>query len=277
MKLALCNEVLAGRPLAEQCRLAAALGYQGLEIAPFTLADDPSTLTERDAAGWREAASAHGLAVSSLHWVLVKPAGLSLTSDDAGVRGRTLDLLRRLIAVAAAAGARVLVHGSPTQRSPQPGQSAAEALARLEDALAQLAPVARDAGVVYCIEPLGPSETSVVNTVAQAAALVDRVGSPALRTMLDMSAASQSEAEPPAQVLRRFLASGHIAHVQFNDRNRRGPGQGETRHAEAVEELRRARYDGWIAVEPFEYLPDPLSCAAFSAGYVRGLLEVTSR
>ena len=52
MKLALCNEVLAGRPLAEQCRLAAALGYQGLEIAPFTLADDPSTLTERDAAGF---------------------------------------------------------------------------------------------------------------------------------------------------------------------------------------------------------------------------------
>ena len=95
MKLALCNEVLARRPLAEQCRLAAALGYQGLEIAPFTLADDPSTLTERDAAGWREAASAHGLAVSSLHWLLVKPAGLSLTSDDAGVRGRTLDLLRQ--------------------------------------------------------------------------------------------------------------------------------------------------------------------------------------
>jgi hypothetical protein len=30
-------------------------------------------------------------------------------------------------------------------------------------------------------------------------------------------------------------------------------------------------------VEPFEYLPDPVACAAFSAGYVRGLLEVTSR
>ena len=273
MKLALCNEVLAGRPLAEQCRLGAALGYQGLELAPFTLADDPATLTERDAAGWRDAAAAHGLSISSLHWLLVKPAGLSLTSDDAAVRGRTLELLRRLIGLAAAAGARVLVHGSPKQRSPQAGQTVADALARLEDALAQLAPVARDAGVVYCIEPLAPGETPVINTVEEAAALVDRIGSPALRTMLDMSAASQSESEAPARVLARFIASGHIAHVQFNDRNRRGPGQGETRHAEAVQVLRQAGYDGWIAVEPFEYWPDPVACAAFSAGYVRGLLE----
>ena len=44
MKLALCNEVLRELPFGEQCRLAAALGYTGLELAPFTLADDPSTL-----------------------------------------------------------------------------------------------------------------------------------------------------------------------------------------------------------------------------------------
>ena len=38
MRIALCNEVLAAMPLEEQCELAAALGYDGLEIAPFTLA-----------------------------------------------------------------------------------------------------------------------------------------------------------------------------------------------------------------------------------------------
>ena len=41
MKIALCNEVLGAMPLEEQCELAAALGYDGLEIAPFTLADAP--------------------------------------------------------------------------------------------------------------------------------------------------------------------------------------------------------------------------------------------
>jgi len=44
MRIALCNEVLAGRDFAAQCAYAAALGYGGLEVAPFTLADDPGEL-----------------------------------------------------------------------------------------------------------------------------------------------------------------------------------------------------------------------------------------
>jgi sugar phosphate isomerase/epimerase len=273
MRIALCNEVLREWPFAEQCARAASLGYEGLEIAPFTLGDDPFAFNESDAVGWRRTAAEHGLAISSLHWLLVKPAGLSLTSDDVALRRRTVALLARLIDLAAVAGASVLVHGSPAQRNPQPGQSVGEAAARVEAALAELAPLAANRGVVYCIEPLARVETMVINTVAEAAAIVDRVGSPSLRTMLDMSAASQSESEPPADVLRRYLASGHIAHVQFNDRNRRGPGQGDTRHADALRVLHDAGYRGWIAVEPFDYAPDAMSCAAFSAGYVRGLLE----
>ena len=38
MKIALCNEVLQPLPFAQQCALAADLGYDGLEVAPFTLA-----------------------------------------------------------------------------------------------------------------------------------------------------------------------------------------------------------------------------------------------
>ena len=49
MKLALCNEVLRHLPFEEQCRVAAAFGCSGLELAPFTLADDPSNLGTADA------------------------------------------------------------------------------------------------------------------------------------------------------------------------------------------------------------------------------------
>jgi hypothetical protein len=45
VKLALCNEVLRHLPFEAQCQFAAALGCNGLEVSPFTLADDPSTLT----------------------------------------------------------------------------------------------------------------------------------------------------------------------------------------------------------------------------------------
>lgn len=268
MKLSLCNEVLRPLTLTAQCEAAARMGYQALEIAPFTLSEDPERLSAADARQWRDSAHAQGLAISSLHWLLVKPDGLSLVSDEAALRTRTLDLLRRLIDLAAACGARVLVHGSPRQRSPGPGQSVADALARFEDAMATLAPHAADAGVVYCVEPLGRFETPVINTVAEAAALVDRIGSPALRTMLDVSAAAHSETEPVQEVLRRFLASGHIAHVQLNDRNRRGPGQGDTDQRPVLQVLKDTAYAGWVAVEPFDYVPDGPGCAEASARHV---------
>lgn len=276
MKLALCNEVLQPMALAAQCEAAARMGYDALEIAPFTLTDEPETLTTATAHQVRATAHSHGLAVSSLHWLLVKPTGLSLVTDDMALRQRTLNLLRRLIDFTAACGARVLVHGSPRQRSPEPGQSVADASARFEAAMAELAPHAAAAGVVYCIEPLGRFETNVINTVAEAAALVDRIGSPAVRTMFDVSAASHSESEPVHEVLRRFLGSGHIAHVQVNDKNRRGPGQGETDQRSVLQALKDMHYAGWVAVEPFEYVPDGPGCARASAQHVREIWRTLS-
>ncbi|HEY0856950.1 MAG TPA: sugar phosphate isomerase/epimerase family protein [Albitalea sp.] len=277
MRLALCNEVLRHLSFEEQCRTAAALGYAGLELAPFTLADDPATLDERAAARLRTTAHDRGLAISSLHWLLLKPEGLSLATLDAALHARTVDFLKRMIDFAAACGAGVLVHGSPKQRSPLPGQSVEDAFARVEAGWRELAPHAQAAGVVYCIEALGAFETPVLNTLAQAVAVVERIGSPALRTMLDISAAALAERDDAATLLRRHLPGGHIAHVQANDRNRRGPGQGDTPIGPALRALRELGYRGWIAVEPFEYHPDPMCCAAFSAGYLRGLLDGLER
>jgi len=271
LQLALCNEVLEHLPFEQQCELAAALGYQGLEIAPFTLAPDPMALTAADGRAWAKTAADHGLAICGLHWLLSRPEGLSITTADDAVRRRTEALLERLIDVGEASGARVMVHGSPRQRAPDPGQPVADALARATEVWARLAERARAAGLVYCIEPLASTATPVVNTLAQAAAIVDAVGSPALRTMLDLAAGSRAESEPVDVVLRRHLASGHVAHVQLNDRNRRGPGQGDTPVAPVLRVLRDGGYAGWVSVEPFEYHPDPVACAAFSAGHVQGL------
>jgi D-psicose/D-tagatose/L-ribulose 3-epimerase len=274
MKLSLCNEVLQHLPFAEQCRVAAALGCAGLELAPFTLAADPSTLDARHARQTAVVAADHGIAVSSLHWLLVQPEGLSLSTADATVHARTVDFLKHLIDYAAGCGAQVLVHGSPKQRSPARGQAVEDALERVVAGWQALAPHAQAAGVVYCIEPLGPFETPVLNTLAQAAAVVDRIGSPALRTMLDLSASTLAEREDPAALVRRHVPAGHIAHVQLNDRNRRGPGQGDTPVLPVLRALQETGYDGWLAMEPFDYHPDPMGCAAFSAGYVKGLLHL---
>jgi sugar phosphate isomerase/epimerase len=69
------------------------------------------------------------------------------------------------------------------------------------------------------------------------------------------------------------MPTGLVAHVQLNDRNRRGPGQGEDRFTPILAALQRTGYDGWLAMEPFDYVPDGPTCAARSIGYVAGILE----
>jgi D-psicose/D-tagatose/L-ribulose 3-epimerase len=273
MRIALCNEVLAGMPLERQCEYAAGLGYDGLEIAPFTLDASPEKLSTEEAAKIRRVVEASGLVVTGLHWLLVKPDGLSLTDPDASVRGRTIEVMLRLTALCAELGGAVLVHGSPKQRQIAPGETPATALARLRDGLAQAASAAGKSGVIYCIEPLSRRETSLVNTIAEAADLVRSIDHPHLRTMIDCSAAGQTEAESIPSLIDRWLPTGLIAHLQVNDPNRRGPGQGEMKFAPILAALKRHGYAGTIAVEPFDYSPDGPGVAAFSSGYLRGLRE----
>ena len=225
MRIALCNEVLAAMPLERQCEYAAGLGYDGLEIAPFTLSDTPEKISTAEAARIRGVVEASGLVVTGLHWLLVKPDGLSLTDPDAGVRKRTLAVMTHLIGLCAELGGSVLVHGSPKQRQIAPGETHAIALARLRDALAQAAFTAARAGVVYCIEPLSQRETSLVNTVAEAAELVRSIDHPNFKTMIDCSAAGQTETDSVPDLIDRWLPTGLIAHLQVNDPNRRGPGR----------------------------------------------------
>ncbi|MCX7891350.1 MAG: sugar phosphate isomerase/epimerase, partial [Burkholderiales bacterium] len=218
MRVALCNEVLEPMPFAAQCDYAAALGYDGLELAPFTVSAEPHRMPDWHRAELRRAASDAGVAITSLHWLLVTPRGLSITTPDDGLRARTLEVMRGLVGLAADLGATVLVHGSPAQRQIAPGDTREAALARATECFAAAAEAARAAGVTYCIEPLAPGETPLINTVAEAAAIVDAVGNPALATMIDASAASQAEAVPVAALVDQWLPTGRVAHIQVNDR-----------------------------------------------------------
>jgi sugar phosphate isomerase/epimerase len=273
MKISLCNEVVRALDFAAQCALARALGYDGLELAPFTLDPEPHRLAAARRAELCRIAEDHGLQITGLHWLLVTPDGLSITSRDEATRARTVDVMRRLIELCADLGGTILVHGSPQQRPIEPGDSRDVALARAAECFATVAADAEEARVTYCIEPLAPADTGLINTVEEAASIVEQIGSPALRTMIDTCAAGQSESAAIPALIERWLPTGLIAHIHLNDPNRHAPGQGQLRFAPILSALQRQNYAGLCAVEPFVYEPDGPSCAARAIGYLRGLLE----
>jgi sugar phosphate isomerase/epimerase len=185
--------------------------------------------------------------------------------------------MERLVELCAAMGGRYLVHGSPRQRSVPDGSTPAQAWERARECLARAAQRAQACGVTYCIEPLARGETDLVNTVEEGVRMVREVGSPALRTMIDCSAAGQAEAETVAELIARWMPTDLIAHVQVNDPNRRGPGQGAMDFAPILRALLAQQglghYGDTIAVEPFDYVPDGPGCAARAIGYLRGVLD----
>ncbi|WP_255440733.1 sugar phosphate isomerase/epimerase family protein [Caenimonas sedimenti] len=277
LKFALCNEVLQPLSFAQQCKLAADLGYDGLEVAPFTLAADPMTLTDADAAAFRKTAADHGLAIFGLHWLLVAPTGLSIVDADDKVRGRTMDVMERLCELCKLLGGSYLVHGSPKQRSVPPGSTGSEAWDRARECLATAAFTARECGVTYCIEPLAQRETDLLNTVADAARMVREVDNPAFKTMIDCSAAGLAETEEVHALMSKWMPQDVIGHVQVNDPNRRGPGQGELDFGPIVRTLLQMHdlgyFPGIVAVEPFDYVPDGPGSAARAIGYLRGIVS----
>ena len=103
--------------------------------------------------------------------------------------------------------------------------------------------------------------------------MVDAIDNPAMRTMLDCCATHKLAEDGLGGLIDQWLPSGHIAHIQVNDGNGRGPGQGALQLTPLFAALRRHEYTGTIAVEPFDYHPDGAACAARAIGYLRGIEE----
>jgi len=102
---------------------------------------------------------------------------------------------------------------------------------------------------------------------------VRAIASPAVKTMIDCSAAGRAETQAIPDLIRQWLPTGLVAHIHFNDPNRRGPGEGALAFGPILAALREGGYGGMAAVEPFIYEPDGPACAARAIGYLRGLEE----
>lgn len=270
MKFAICNETFVDRPLAEGFRLAAEIGYTGIELAPFTLSDpavtggelkDARLLSESDRQRIKSAALDAGLEVVGLHWLLAKTEGFYLTSPDPAVQEATAAYLAALAELCADLGGKVMVLGSPQQRNLLPGVSLEEATDHAAKVLGAMLPVCEARGVTLALEPLGPAEGDFLNTAADAVALIERLGSPACKLHLDVKAMA-SEPTPIVDIVK--ANAPYTAHFHANDPNLLGPGMGEVDFPPIYQTLEATGYDGWVSVEVFKYEPTPEAVARTS-------------
>jgi len=273
LKIGICNEIFQGWPIEEVFSYAAQIGCDGVEIAPHTLAESVADLSPARRKEIRQAAARHGVQILGLHWLLVKPEGLSINHPDVAVRQRTQVQIRALIHLCADLGGRILTHGSPGQRTVQEGWDVRESWRRARETFEGCLSTLDDRDAVYCIEPLAQTNTNFINTSAEALRLVREIDHPRFQFMVDCRSAEMSDGSA-VTALDTALASGHLRHVHVNDINGRGPGFGRVRFAPILERLIGADYAGYVSVEVFEFDPDPRTIAARSVGYLKGIVEV---
>ena len=261
MRFAICNELFQGWELSRVMRYCAELGYDAVEIAPFTLADSVEQITSDERRSIRQQAREAGVEIAGLHWLLVKPEGLHLTTPDAEVRRRTAQYLVALAHFCADIGGKVLVLGSPKQRSVLPGISYEQAWDWARETLRPAVKAAEELGVTWCIEPLSPAETNFLNRAEDAIRFAQSLDSPAARIILDIKAMS-SEGKPIPQIIRE--SAGWFAHFHANDPNLKGPGMGDVDIMPILRTLQEVGYNGYVSVEVFDYSDGAETIAAVS-------------
>ncbi len=267
-KYSICNEVFEKWDFARSVKAIREAGFQGIEIAPFTLADHVDEVTAAQRREMRDILKSEGVAFAGLHWLLITPKWLQVSTADRAIREKSWAYVHKLVDLCADLGERrIMVFGSPKQRGSQ-GNTREEATKNLKDGLAGIAGHAGKRGVTIALEALPRKDTDVANTVGEAVRIVQEINHPAIQSMFDFHN-TPDETEPLADIVRKHFK--WIRHIHVNEIDGRYPGTGNLDFRPVFQTLLDLKYKGWVSLEVFDFKPGPVEIARASMDYFRKL------
>lgn len=278
MKYGICNEHFTDRSLSNTVHILADMGYDGVEITPWTIVDSPLEATPETLNSVRATVEKAGLDVIGVPRVFA--AGDSeyhIGHPEAAIRERTGRYLESVVDLCAAIGGSVVIFGSPNQRSvPQGTESTTvwrNAVKTFSDA--RLLERLEATGVTLCMEPLSPAYTNFVTTTAEAIEFAEDVGHPNVGVALDGFHLSR-ESRPVTECIRD--ASQQLKHFHSDGDTGRGAAEGSLEYVPIVSALKDIGYDGYLSLEIHEFIfegedtaLDPVDTARSSIDYLQSV------
>jgi D-psicose/D-tagatose/L-ribulose 3-epimerase len=255
-KYALCSEIVRDYSWAEQCDIIGKTGYDGVEIASFTLVKEGvQEITGNERKQMVQDMKNAGIECAGLHWLLTSPPkGLHFTTPDNTVRNKTIDYLNKLIDFCGDLGGEVMVFGSPPQRATTGELSVKEATNYFADGLAKVADHAKERNVKILVEPLPKNQTDVVNTLEEAVRVVKKVNHPAISSMFDYHN-TLDETEPMTELIEKYYEHIHHIHVQNMDGTVVMHDNIPPELISVIKKLKELNYNKWVSVEVFDFSP----------------------
>lgn len=240
--LAVQEQYLTGVTMIEKWDHARRLGFDAIELRGAGEGRFAARLPEL-----KQAAAAGvvmpTVCVEMLHFV---------GDFDAAKRADALSQLKSQLSVMAEIGGRLAMtpasYGMFSARLPPftPPRSEAEDAEVLLDGFGRLAAHAQGEGVQIALEPLNRYENHMINTLAQAYALCEQIGSPHLGIAADTYHMNIEEADPLAALVE---VAPRLLHVQLSDSNRLEPGAGHLDWPATLAAIWAIGYAGELAYE----------------------------
>jgi sugar phosphate isomerase/epimerase len=266
IRFGICNEIFKEWPLERGFAYAAKVGYDAVEVAPFTIANHVTEISAGRRQEIKDLAARNNIAISGIHWVLVQTEGMHVTHPDVAVRRRTSQYFGELAKFCADIGGKTIVVGSPKQRNIMEGVTPEQAWDFATEVFREPVMRAEQCGVTICLEPLSPQETNFINTAEQAIKFVQQLNTPHFKIIIDVKAMS-SEVKPIPQIIRESWP--HFAYFHANDKNLKGPGFGDVDFHPIAAALKEVGYNGYVSVEVFNFEEGPEAIATRSLEYLK--------
>ena len=227
-------------------RAIAAAKANGMDFIEIALLDPAST----DAALGRRLLDEAGLpSVCSLG--LPEAVWASRNAEGA------VDFLTLAIEKAAGLGAEALTgvtYGGIGERSGRPPTDAE--LDNVARALEAAAKVAERHGLAFGIEPVNRYETHLINTAAQGAAMIERIGAGNMFLHLDTYHMNIEEKGAGNGILH---GREHLRYIHLSESDRGTPGSGTCDWDEIFATLAAIGFDGGLAMESFINMPPEIA------------------
>jgi sugar phosphate isomerase/epimerase len=228
------------------------LGFDGVEIHLRDAADVDGRMLKRQS-------EKYGVAVAAIASGLAKRIdGLSLVDKDESKRQEAIKRIKGHLDLAAEFGCPVVI-GSMRDNIPSPDQRE-WILERLAEAMRQVSDYIENKNCSVAIEAINRYENNYLNTSAELAAFIDRVGAPKIGMLLDSFHMNIEETDN-AEAIR--AAGARLMHYHVAENTRWYPGQGQTDFSNILHALQEIHYSGWISME---YLPKPNELKAAQKG-----------
>lgn len=228
-------------PLEKSFGDLAALGYDGVEL--MTL--NPGELDWEEV---KKTAQKNGLSVVLVcTGEIFGQLGLSYTNPGEAIRREAVRRTKEIIDFASYLGADINIGRIRGQYCGELAREETERLAA--EAFRELADYAAPKHVRIALETVTIMQTNFINTLAEGAAMVDRVDRPNFRLMMDIFHLNLEEKDL-YEAIRTY--SPYNIHVHLADNNRRYPGHCGLDFEKIFRTFKECGYDGNFCTEIFQ-------------------------